>query len=173
MNSSEQKYVNLDDTGFYVPEGKKDRLAKIYNTKKDGSLSTPDNPDDDRFLKKPILFSGGGGMVSTMDDYGKFTTMLLNKGELNGVRILEESTVDLILSNQFPEGAVGWSGSGYGLGGSFTPETGEYGWGGAASTAFVILPENNMTVMAFTQLMPGNFTYSNDFVKRVKNAVVE
>lgn len=165
--------LKMDDTGFYVPEGKKDRLAKIYYKQADGTLTSPENPSEDRYLTKPVTFSGGGGMVSTMHDYGRFTTMLLNKGKLDGVRVLKESTVDLILSNQLPEGAVGWAGKGYGLGGSYDPETGEYGWGGAASTAFIIIPENKMTIMAFTQLMPSNYTYSEQFVKIVKNAIIE
>ncbi len=165
--------LKMDDTGFYVPEEKKDRLAKIFYKQEDGSLTSPENPDEDRFLVKPVMFSGGGGMVSTMKDYSRFTTMLINKGKLDGVRVLKESTVDLILSNQLPEAAVGWAGNGYGLGGSYDLETGAYGWGGAASTSFVIIPENKMTIMAFTQLMPSNYTYSEEFTKIVKNAIIE
>jgi CubicO group peptidase (beta-lactamase class C family) len=165
--------LKMEDTGFYVPEENKDRLARVYYKRGKAALSTPDNPGEDRFHTKPVMFSGGGGLVSTMDDYARFTTMLLNKGILDGVRVLKESTVDLILSNQFPEGAIGWEGKGYGLGGSYDPETGEYGWGGAASTSFVILPKQNMAIMAFTQLMPAIFSYSDAFVKAVKNAIIE
>jgi CubicO group peptidase (beta-lactamase class C family) len=164
--------LKMYDTGFYVPEEKKDRLAKIYYKQND-SLTTPDNPDEDSFLKKPVFFSGGGGMVSSMDDYCRFSAMLLNKGELDGVRILKEETVDLILSNHLPEDAIGWQGMGYGLGGSYDPETGEYGWGGAASTSFIILPEHKLTIMAFTQLMPSNFSYSDEFAKIVKSAIIK
>jgi len=163
--------LKMDDSGFYVPEEKKDRLVTVYYVQQDGSIKPPDNPAEDRFLQKPVLLSGGGGMVSTIDDYARFATMLLNKGELDGERVLSEESVALIMSNHLPEGVVYTEGQGYGLGGSITLATGDYGWGGAASTAFRIYPADNMSVLAFAQLMPANFTYSDSLTRIVVRGV--
>lgn len=159
--------LKMEDSGFYVPEEKKDRLVTVYITQADGSIKAQENPNGDRFLEKPVLFSGGGGLVSTMDDYARFATMLLNKGELDGVRVLSEDAVQLITTAQLPEGIELWEGYSYGLGGSVNLETGDYGWGGAASTAFRIFPNENITIMAFAQLMPANFGYSDAYIKKV------
>lgn len=164
--------LKMNETGFFVPEEKKDQFTRMYYRGQDGSLNTPDETEDDVFLKKPVMFSGGGGLVSTMDDYARFAMMLLNGGELEGTRILKEETVKLIRTDHLPEGVEGWDG-GYGLGGSVDPETGDYGWGGAASTAFVMMPQHNMAVMSFTQLMPADYSYSNTYLEMVKKAVTE
>ncbi|MFZ5942232.1 MAG: serine hydrolase domain-containing protein [Bacteroidota bacterium] len=159
--------LKMEDTGFYVPADKKDRLVTVYYTQEDGSIKGPDDPSTDRFFEKPMLFSGGGGLVSTMDDYARFSTMLLNKGELDGTRVLQESTVDLILTNHLPEGVELWEGYGYGLGGSLNLATGDYGWGGAASTSFRIYPANHIAILAFAQLMPANFAFAEEYTKKV------
>ncbi len=80
--------------------------------------------------------------------------MLLNGGELDGVRVLEESTVKMIMSNQMPSTASFEEGFGYGLGGSVNLTTSEYSWSGMASTLFVADPVNDMVILAFTQYIP-------------------
>ena len=164
--------LKMDDSGFYVPESKHSRLAVLYNLDENGTLKGSDNPEDN-FKTKPALFSGGGGMVSTIEDYSRFGRMLINGGELDGIRILQESTVEMIMSNQLPEGVDYENGSYYGLGGSVDPKTGRYGWSGAASTHFVADPENNMVILALTQLMPFDISYAVQFVNDVENAVVK
>ncbi len=99
--------------------------------------------------------------------------MLLNGGELDGKRILNESTVKLIMSNQLPEGVVYKETDGYGLGGSYNIENGQYGWSGAASTFFIADPKNNMAVLAFTQFMPFDISYALEFNRIVHRAIIE
>lgn len=164
--------LKMEDSGFYVPESKHSRFAVLYNSGEKGELKGEDNPEDN-FKSKPALFSGGGGMVSTVEDYSRFGRMLINGGELEGVRILQESTVEMIMSNQLPEGVVYENGGYYGLGGSVDSETGRYGWSGAASTHFVADPENDMVILALTQLMPFNISYAIQFVNDVEDAIVK
>jgi CubicO group peptidase (beta-lactamase class C family) len=124
--------------------------------------------------KKVLLFSGGGGMVSTIGDYGKFGQMLLNGGELNGVRILEESTVTMITSDQYPKTASTEKFASYGLGGYVDLETGRYGWSGAASTDFVLDVKNDMVILTFTQYTPFMGTpFVKEFKELVEKALLE
>ncbi len=144
----------MEDTGFEVPQEDWDRLAMIYTKDKESGKLIPVEGLTNSVKQNVTLFSGGGGLVSTIGDYGKFGQMLLNGGELNGERILKESTVKLIMSDQMPSGVTFQEGMGYGLGGSVDRNTLEYSWGGMASTLFVADPENNMVVLAFTQYIP-------------------
>ncbi len=164
--------LKMEDSGFYVPESKHLRFAVLYNSGENDALTASDNADFN-FKIKPLLFSGGGGMVSTIEDYSRFGRMLLNGGELDGVRILQESTVKMIMSNQLPDGVDYENGGYYGLGGSVDSKTGRYGWSGAASTHFVADPENEMVILAFTQLMPFDVSYAIQFVNDVENAIVK
>ncbi len=163
--------LKMDDTGFYVPEEKQSRLSLLYNKGQDGKLKGPDKAAEDNFRKKPVLFSGGGGLVSTIGDYSRFGRMLVNGGELDSVRILKETTVKMIMSDQLPEGVNYNNGGGYGLGGSVDKQNGRYGWSGAASTHFVADPVNKMVILAFTQLMPFDISYAIGFVDNVERAV--
>lgn len=138
------------------------------------------------FVSGPVAFlSGGGGMLSTAHDYARFAQMLLNKGELEGKRILSRKTVEYMTRNQLPleaTGSVGrvdidaiavdsgfnetsFDGIGFGLGWSVVIDPikasllcsqGEYGWGGWASTFFAVDPEENMFVMSLSQLTPSD-----------------
>ncbi len=91
--------LGMVDTAFYVPADKADRLAD-YGVSTPGMTITAPG----QFLSKPAFFSGGGGLVSTAGDYLKFAQMHLNKGELDGVRILSEEAVEMMRSNKLPEG---------------------------------------------------------------------
>jgi CubicO group peptidase (beta-lactamase class C family) len=165
--------LKMDDTGFYVPEEKHSRFSVLYNLGENGKLKGPDDPANDKFKKPATLFSGGGGLVSTIGDYSRFARMLLNGGELEGARILKDSTVQIIMSNQLPQGVDYENGGSYGLGGSVNPEKGQYGWSGAASTHFVVDKKNNMVIIAFTQYMPFNIEYAVKFVDKVENAIIK
>ncbi|HCE57569.1 MAG TPA: serine hydrolase [Prolixibacteraceae bacterium] len=165
--------LKMVDTDFYVPEEKHNRLALLYNQGENGTLKGPDDPANDNFKKPAVLFSGGGGLVSTIDDYSRFARMLLNGGELDSARILSDATVAMIMSNQLPEGVNYENGGSYGLGGSVNPEKGHYGWSGAASTHFVVDKNNNMVIIALTQYMPFNIEYALKFVEKVEDALIQ
>jgi CubicO group peptidase (beta-lactamase class C family) len=162
--------LKMDDTGFFTPEEKHSRLATLCTIKND-TLQEAEGQMKEGFKKPVTLFSGGGGLVSTVDDYLKFCRMLLNGGELDGVRILQESTAQLVMTNQLPAGVVFDENKGYGLAGSVNPETGVYGWAGAASTKFWIDPKNQMVTIICTQLMPSDYSYADEFYKVVNRAV--
>ena len=164
--------LGMDDTGFYAPEEKHDRLSALH-TVQSGSLKKAEGGMSMAFMQPVTLFSGGGGLVSTIDDYLKFSKMLLNGGELNGKRIIEESTAQLIMTDQLPEGVRYEGNKGYGLAGSYDPETGEYGWAGAASTKFWISPENDIIVITGAQLMPADYSYADEFKSIVDRAVTD
>lgn len=164
--------LGMNDTGFDVPEEDFGRLAMIYtNTPQSEELTAVEGLTNG-VKEKVTLFSGGGGLVSTIGDYGKFGQMLLNGGELNGTRVLEESTVKLIMSDQMPSTASFEEGMGYGLGGSVNLSTSEYSWGGMASTLFVADPENKMVILAFTQYIPFmGVPYASEFHELVRKAL--
>lgn len=163
--------LKMEDTGFYVPDEKQDQFSGVFALR-DGKIIEPERMKEG--FKKPVtLFSGGGGLTSTMDDYLTFCKMLMNGGVLNGVRIINESTAQLIMTNQLPEGVKYEGYKGYGLAGAVDLENGEYGWAGAASTKFWISPKNRMITFAFAQLMPANYTYADEFKVIVDRAVME
>jgi len=172
--------LGMVDTGFYVPEEKHDRFAANYERQPDKSIKMIDDPTNGMFSKPVTFFSGGGGLVSTANDYFRFCQMVLNGGELNGVRILGRKTVEYMTMNHLPDGQdmaamtvstfeqVAPEGSGFGLGFSviLSPvssgvigSTGEYSWGGAASTSFWIDPVEDLIVVFLTQFMP-NATFN-------------
>jgi CubicO group peptidase (beta-lactamase class C family) len=165
--------LGMKDTGFDVPEEDFNRLAMIYTKDQATGKLTPVEGLTNGVKQKVTLFSGGGGLVSTIDDYGRFGQMLLNGGELDGVRVLKESTVHLIMSAQMPPDVSYEDGFRYGLGGQVNQSTGEYSWSGMASTDFVADPENNMVVLAFTQYIPFmEVPFAAEYRKMVRKALV-
>lgn len=169
--------LKMIDTGFHVRDDQRERFAACYNPTPDGKLKLQDDARKSPYLAPPSMLSGGGGLVGTAADYLRFANMLLNRGELDGVRILAPKTVDLMTANHLPGGAdlteVSRSlfsestnaGIGFGLGFAVVfdpPQTlipcslGEYFWGGAASTAFWVDPVEEVTAVFMTQLMPSS-----------------
>jgi CubicO group peptidase (beta-lactamase class C family) len=167
--------LGMVDTGFQVPDGQGGRFAANYALGADRTLKLIDDPTTSRYLSPRKVHSGGGGLVSTAADYLRFCRMLLNKGELDGVRYLGRKTVELMMSNHLrgdmaAMGQPRWSestaeGIGFGLGFSVTLDParaqilgtpGECAWGGAASTAFWVDPAEEMAVILLTQLMPSS-----------------
>jgi CubicO group peptidase (beta-lactamase class C family) len=167
--------LGMTDTDFYVPKAKHERLAANYSAGPGGKLDLLDDPGKSRYLAPRNVNSGGGGLVSTASDYLRFCKMMLNKGELDGVRLLGRKTVELMTMNhlkgdmadmgmpRFSEST--YYGIGFGLGFSVTLDpakahilgtAGEYAWGGAASTAFWCDPKEDMAVVLLTQLMPSS-----------------
>jgi len=169
--------LKMVDTGFYVPESQRERFTACYALTPSGKVVLQDDPEKSRFFKDPPMKSGGGGLVSTADDYMRFCRMLLNGGELDGARLLSPKTIKLMTMNHLPGGqelvqaskslfseAV-FEGLGFGLGFAMTVDQartknlgslGEYFWGGMASTAFWIDPVEDLAVVFMTQLMPSS-----------------
>jgi CubicO group peptidase (beta-lactamase class C family) len=188
--------LQMRDTGFSVPDSELDRFAANYGRRRDKTLKLIDDPDRSSYRRPPAFLSGGGGLVSTTEDYLRFCRMLLNGGELDGVRILGRKTVELMSINHLPGngelrqfalpggyGETGFDGVGFGLTmavGLGQAETqaigsrGDYYWGGAASTAFWIDPTEDLAVVFMTQLMPsGTFNFRGQLKSIVYPAIVD
>lgn len=179
--------LNMQDTGYYVPAEKAHRLSEVYSNNKVGKTAVMENEPLGDFLSDPDIHNGGGGMVSTMDDYLTFARMLLNHGEVNGVRILGRKTVEYMRSNHLPETMLPYSrwalGEGYGLAMSVTMDTGalkflgskgNYGWSGAASTFFRIDPVENIIIIGMAQFIPiDTHRYADDLRNLTYQALVD
>ena len=171
--------LGMNDTGFYVPSDKIDRFTVNCGPDGNGGLKVVDGIQKSPFLKKPTMLSGGGGLVSTAPDYMRFCQMLVNKGTLDGKRILKKRTVELMTRNHLPEDVWTWDkGTGFGLGFSVHVGTddndnvtgravGEYGWTGVASTYFWILPQEDLAVVALSQILP----YSGRLADAIKQPI--
>lgn len=164
----------MKDTAFYVPNEKVNRFAACYGPGQNGGLKVVDDPAKSQYLAQPLLFSGGGGLVSTARDYLRFSQMLLNKGQLDGKRLLRSETVEMMTSNQLPDSVKRGEGEGFGLGFSVRLRDGrfpqgEYGWGGAASTHFWISPKDELIVIALSQYMP----FSSQLQNAVKSIIYD
>lgn len=179
--------LSMVDTGFFVAPENVARFAQVYGPNEKGQTVLNENEPLGDFLSDPAIHNGGGGLTSTIHDYHKFAQMLLNNGEYNGERILGRKTVEYLTSNHLPPALVPFQddvpGEGYGLAMSVTVDhnqnlfmgsTGDYGWGGAASTYFRIDPKENMVIMAFAQFLPMGFhPYHDDFRNVVYQALVD
>ena len=167
--------LGMVDTDFHVRAENLDRFAACYVYDAERRLKLYDDSAQTVFAKPPAIASGGGGLVSTARDYQRFCRFILNRGELDGVRLLGRKTVELMLANhlrgdlaamgtpRFAE--TSYDGIGFGLGFSVmldparaqivgTP--GEVAWGGLASTAFWIDPSEDLSVVLLTQLIPSS-----------------
>ena len=181
--------LGMIDSGFHVPSAKHQRLAANYEAGADGQLRQTDLFGADEFLEPPTFLSGGGGLVSTAQDYWRFCQMLLNGGELDGVRVLGPKTVELMTMNHLPGDeelsacALGtWAesandGVGFGLGFAMALDlsriqnlgsVGEYWWEGSASTIFWVDPAEELIVIFMTQFMPSD---TFDFRGQIKQVL--
>ena len=189
--------LGMVDTGFRVRDEQLDRFAASYFRRpKDKSLKLVDDPETSRYRTERPFLSGGGGLVSTAADYLRFCSMLVNGGELDGVRILGRKTVELMAANHLPGGGtmrdfatpggfgeVGFTGMGFGLTVATTlgPEktgvigsAGDITWGGYASTIFWVDPAEELAVVFMTQLIPsGTFNFRDQLKTLVYPAIVD
>jgi CubicO group peptidase (beta-lactamase class C family) len=185
--------LNMGDTAFEVSPDKVHRFATVYGLGDDVPLTVVESSEDSLFVpvpgKQKVNFqSGGGGLVSTIEDYWRFAQMMLNRGELNGVRILTPETVDLMTRNHvaenlqplsfnglFPEPADGY---GFGLGYCISLQdneignAGDFGWGGMADTYCWIDPKEEIIGILMQQFMP-SLTHPGrrDFRKAVYQSI--
>jgi CubicO group peptidase (beta-lactamase class C family) len=169
--------LKMSDTRWWVDSDDAHRMAALY-------VANPSNGKALRYdligngaFKQPEMLGGGEGLISTAADYHRFTQMLVNEGELDGVRLLSSRTVRYMTRNHLPEGKTlgdlstggfaetTFDGVGFGLGFAVLENAalakvmgteGLYYWGGAASTTFWVDPAEELTAMMFTQLMPSS-----------------
>jgi CubicO group peptidase (beta-lactamase class C family) len=154
--------LKMTDTGFVVPAGQHARIAQAFATDPDTGkpVSIPD------VTAPPKFECGGGCAVSTAADYVRFAQMLLNRGSLDGARLLGRKTVEYMTADHLGPAVTGAGdylpGPGYGFGlgfavrreagkASLTGTTGDYNWGGAYGTAFWIDPKEQLVVVSMTQ----------------------
>jgi CubicO group peptidase (beta-lactamase class C family) len=160
--------LGMSDTDFWCPPEKRGRMAKLYRA----------NPGSDKLQdvsfphvdSQPALEPGGGGLISTADDYLKFARMMLGKGEVDGVRLVKASTIEMMTENRLTEaqrqipfmGIPFWLGQGFGLGVSVItdPEKqawmgagskGAFGWPGAFGTWWQADPSQDMVMIYLIQ----------------------
>jgi CubicO group peptidase (beta-lactamase class C family) len=190
--------LGMNDTAFWVPDDKTERFTSCYQPETGGTgLKLQDDARESTYAKPPRLESGGGGLVSTAQDYLRFCRMMLNGGTLDGVQILSPKTVALFSLNYLPEGREiadialpgmfsesGYAGVGFSLGCGVNVNVaktrlpgslGEYFWGGAAATAFWIDPKEELTVVFMTQVIgsEARLTLRRDLRTLVYSAITE
>ena len=152
--------LGMIDTAFYVPADKMDRLALIHGQDADGALVPPQRGDDP--TQPPAGPSGGGGLYSTTLDYVRFSQMVLNGGELDGVRLLSPRSVEMMRTNHLQKKALSTMGPGSGFGLDFGVvmdpaaagepySKGSFRWGGAAGTWFWIDPVEDFVFVGMIQ----------------------
>ena len=167
--------LGMTDTAFVAKD--LDRLAALYIPAPGTRQAVRMDAMGDAAKTKPDYLSGGGGLVSSASDYHRFSQMLLNAGELDGTRLLGSRTVDYMTQNHLPGNAdleqfgrplfaeTSFAGVGFGLGFSVVQSAidnkvlssvGEFAWGGAASTAFWVDPDEEITALFMTQLLPSS-----------------
>ena len=194
--------LGMVDTDFWVPPEKAGRLAAVYGPAEEGpqperqrreartpGLKVIEASAGSPYLTPRAFKSGGGGLVSTIDDYYRFAQMLLNGGTLRGERILGRKTVELMASNHLPAALIPFhdgatcAGCGFGLSvrvlldvarSGRLGSAGMYGWDGAASTYFWVDPKEDLTAIILPQHMPcTGFPQALDFQLAVYQALVD
>jgi len=174
----------MKDTSFFLPGAKRGRLAAVYSAKPGGGIERA--PEEGRgqgdYVDGPRkCFSGGAGLLSTADDYGRFLQMLLGGGALDGVRILSPKTVQLMTANHvgslYDDGRAG-----FGLGFEVIEDVGRagkmgsrgsYGWGSAYYSSFCVDPSEKLVAIFLAQLLPaGSLDLQAKFRNLVYQAVV-
>jgi len=159
--------LGMKDSGFYVPQEKRSRFATLYGENQKGELEATKSPlwgSPDDYTTQPPQPLGGAGMVSTAQDYLRFAQMLLNGGELDGVRILAPATVQLMTSNHLAASLMLEPGLGWGYDCAVFSDAqeanrvvgkGTFFWWGAADTWFWVDPTNDVVFVGMTQRLFG------------------
>lgn len=175
--------LGMVDTGFYVPQSKMDRFAELYAPDDDGLIPAAAMISRN-FVNDPSFFSGGGGLVSTANDYYRFCQMMLNGGELDGKRILSRKTIELMTANHLHgiENSMEDGGYGFGLGFAVAEDVGkigqpftvgEYNWGGAAGTKFWIDPDEEFIGVYMVQILPHIGRFGDEFKVLAYQAIAD
>lgn len=176
--------LGMKDTMFGVPPGVANRFATVYGVNADGGLQAQEGDAYARYTDHAFATLSLSGSTG---DYLRFAQMLLNKGELDGVRILGKKTVELMSRNWLPDNIPSINGNGpastgWGLGVSVVIDdlayghlgsTGAYGWSGAATTFFTVDPQEDMTYVIMAQKMPTDGNLRNKIENLIYQALVE
>ena len=185
--------LGMDDTDFYLKDGQLSRFGACYSPREvDGKVQlveTENAASSEKNVGPKREFGGGGdagGVLCSAGDYAKFGQMLLNGGELNGVRIIGRKTVDMMIGNHTGDMVIPMTGPGFhwGLGVStyhgrdrfpLIRSVGSYGWGGAAGTTYWADPAEELVGVCLTQVlnagaMPGN-NYQEEFQRLAYQAL--
>jgi CubicO group peptidase (beta-lactamase class C family) len=186
--------LGMVDTGFQVRPDQRSRLVANYRRDANQQLELIDDPETSRYLAEPTFFSGGGGLAGTTADYLRFCEMLRRGGELDGARILGPRTLEMMTRNHLKEGKdlSAWAlglfsespnrGVGFGLGFASVIDPvvagvmggGDYYWGGAASTLFLVDPREEISLVFMTQLMPSStYNFRGQLKNIIYSAIVE
>lgn len=172
--------LRMPDTWFYVPAADRERLVAVYASDSVGGISrAPEGPrGQGQYIDGPRRsFSGGAGLVSTARDYGRFLQMLLNGGELNGVRLLSPHAVQLMTANQV-DTLFSTRGMGFGLGFSVVERTGAddtllpegtWGWGGAYGSQYRVDPADRVVIVFMLNQLPNR----TDIAAKFPNLVIQ
>ncbi|MFD2935611.1 serine hydrolase domain-containing protein [Spirosoma flavum] len=175
--------LGMADTYFYLPDSKASRLVELYDkSSMDKPLTLHANEAYRNFSTSgaKTFFSGGAGLVSTVEDYAKLCQMLLNGGTFNNKRILGRKTVEMMLRNQIGTAEVWDRKDKFGLGFQLITEGSHYGdqatpgsytWGGMYCSEFTIDPKEELILLIFTNVQP--YAYYSDFVKKFRIAVYQ
>lgn len=173
--------LGMVNTAFWVEGDARSRLTTVYQRAEDRPL-TPIEVEDFPFTQKPALLEGAVGLVSTAEDFIRFSQMLLNKGELGGVRLLKTETAASMIVNALPPPILSEKNPnvGWGLGNvdvvvgpgsrGYLNAVGEFGWDGSIGTFFSVDPAQELIVTLMTQNVPAN---PNQLRQRFKTAVVQ
>ena len=181
--------LGMEDTSFSVPPDKIDRFATLYGKTEKGALEVIDTTTGGDYINVR-LYSGGHGLVSTTADYLRFAQLVLNKGELDGVRLLGPRTMELMTTNHLPPalmpiamGEEQMPGFGFGLGFSVMMDVaqsgmmgsvGLHGWGGWANTHFWVDPQEQLIGILMLQYVPsGTYPVTSDFRTLVYQALID
>ncbi len=180
--------LEMDSTMFWAEGSDRDRLAELYRPT-DGRL-LPYQIETVPWTMRPRLIEGGVGLLSSVQDFLNFSQMVLNKGEFNGRRVLNEETAELMYQNAVPDAAMPigdrgyWQGSGWTLGGfnlvmdpatySWPVSEGTIWWDGSAGTRYFIDPKQNMITVIMAQVSPSRGGgFREDFTTLVDAAITE
>jgi len=164
--------LGMNDTWFYLPAEKQDRLVDVATEDDQHHLAPMPQESVNYPLLKGTYFAGGAGLSSTVKDYAVFLQMLLNKGEYNGKRFLSGRTVELITSNQIGELNLGHNK--FGLGFEITTAAGQaelgvsegsFSWGGYYSTTYWADPKERLVCLLFMQQDPLSYGEIQDKFK--------
>jgi CubicO group peptidase (beta-lactamase class C family) len=176
--------LKMNDTYFFVPSSAATRLATVYASDSTNHASrAPDGPrgQGNYVIGPRKSFAGGAGLVSTALDYARFLQMLLNGGELDGVRILAPHTVDLMTHNQsgmlFDTTGANGFGFGFGItqryGANGMASEGTFGWGGAYGSTYNVDPVEHLVIVFMVNQLPNRTDIAGKFQTLVYQALVD